>query len=327
VIARLREEAGFTLIEVLLASSLMIVVLGATLTVFEQFVSTSDRNTKQNEAQDSARVTIDQLARQLRNLALPTPQNPNSIDSASATDLIFKTADPGRRRVRYCLQTTGSFSTSNGGLWVQTQQGMTGGADPALTAAMTATCPGPTGAAAWAVEGTRLVASHVTNLNGASRPIFQYDAPTTTPSLITEVHASIFLDVDPTRPPADTRVSTGVFLRNQNQAPDAQFTLTLGTGNHFVMNAADSSDPEGRTLAYFWFLGTSPSYTNALASGTCDASDGCIGTGILLDYPLAASATGAQTFTLLVKDPGGLTDASSKTCSTGPTVTSAWTCA
>src|SRR4051812_28806822 len=130
---RLRAERGFTLVEVLLASSLMIVVLAATLTVFDQFVSTSNRNTAQNDAQDSARFSIDQVSRQLRNLALPTPQSPNSIDYASSTDLVFKTADPGRRRVRYCLQTSGSpYSQSNGALWLEVQQGSVGSTDPAL---------------------------------------------------------------------------------------------------------------------------------------------------------------------------------------------------
>src|SRR4051812_49781125 len=119
----------------------MIIVLGATLTVFEQFVTTSDRNTKQNDAQDTARFAIDQVARQLRNLALPTPQSPNSIGSASGNDLVFKTADPGRRRVRYCLQTTAPYSTSNGALWLETQTGVAGGGPPPAHPARAAHSP------------------------------------------------------------------------------------------------------------------------------------------------------------------------------------------
>jgi type II secretory pathway pseudopilin PulG len=320
LIARLREERGFTLIDLLISSSLMIVVLGATLTVFEQFVTTSDRNTQQNAAQDEARGAIDQMARQLRNLALPTPQSPNSIDVASSYDLVFKTADPGRRRVRYCLQTSAPYSTSNGALWLETQTGVAGGADPTLTSAMTASCPAQTGAGSWATE--RLVAPNVTNRNGADRPIFQFNAPTSTSSKITEIHVGLFLDVDPTRPPAETRISTGVFLRNQNQAPSAGFTISSGGPGRFLMNAANSSDPEGRTLSYFWFLGTSPSYTNALASGTCAGADGCIGSGVINDYTLPAGATGNQVFTLLVKDPGGLTSTASSTCAAAGTTCS-----
>jgi type II secretory pathway pseudopilin PulG len=247
MIARLKQQHGFTLAELLIASSLMIVVLGATLTVFDQFVSVSNRNTNQNAAQDTARNTVDQVARQLRNLALPTPQNPNSIDLASGYDLVFKTADPGRRRVRYCLQTSSPYSTSNGALWLETQTGTAGGADPPLPS--TSTCPVAPATGGWTTQ--RLVASNVTNqIGGADRPIFEFNAPTTTLSKITEVHLSIFVDVDPTRPPAETRIATGVFLRNQNQAPTASFSISPGGTRRFLMNAANSSDPEGRTLAY-----------------------------------------------------------------------------
>jgi type II secretory pathway pseudopilin PulG len=320
MIARLRDQDGFSLVEMLLASSLMIVVLAATLGVFEQFITTSSRNTKQNDAQDTARFAMDQVARQLRNLALPTPQSPNSIDVASSYDLVFKTADPGRRRVRYCLQTSSPYSTSNGALWLETQTGVAGGADPALTSAMTASCPAPTGAGSWASK--RLVSANVTNRNGADRPIFQFNAPTSTSPKITEVHVALFVDVDPVRPPAETRISTGVFLRNQNQAPVASFTISSGGPGRFLMNAANSTDPEGRTLSDFWFLGASPSYTNALATGACNASDGCIGSGVINDYTLPGGATGTQTFTLLVKDPGGLTSTASSSCDAAGTACS-----
>jgi type II secretory pathway pseudopilin PulG len=322
MISRLRNESGFTLMEVLLASSLMIVVLAATLTVFEQFVQTSNRNTKQNDAQDVARNAIDQVSRQLRNLALPTPQNPNSIDLASDYDVVFKTADPGRRRVRYCLQTSSPYSASNGVLWFETQSGSAGGADPPLPS--TATCPVAPASGGWSSE--KVVASNVTNLNGANRPIFEFNAPTATPSKITEVHVALFVDVDPTRPPAETRISSGVFLRNQNQAPAAQFSITPAGQGRFLMNAANSSDPEGRTLAYYWYRGTSPSYTNALTSGNCLSADGCINSGIINDYTLQPSnTTSDQLFTLLVRDPGGLTSTAQTTC-TYQTSKGSWTC-
>lgn len=306
MIDRLRAQEGFTLVEVLLASTLMIIVLAATLTVFDQFVSTSNRNSAQNDAQDTARTMVDQVTRQLRNLALPTPQSPNSIDHASGNDLVFKTADPGRRRVRYCLDTSNSpYSTSNGALWLEVQKVTTvGDTDPAMPDI--STCPATTG---WASK--QIVATHVTNMNNASRSIFSYNGPAATPSKITEIHVSLYVDVDPNRAPAETRISSGVFLRNQNQAPAANIAQPASYGGgRFVFNGASSSDPEGRTLAYFWFLGASPSYTNAISSGACNASDGCIGTGVLEDYTIAST----QTFTLLVKDPGGLTATQSTTC-------------
>jgi hypothetical protein len=89
------------------------------------------------------------------------------------------------------------------------------------------------------------------------------------------------------------------------------------------MNAANSSDPEGRTVAYYWYRGTSPSYTNAESSGTCLSSDSCINSGIINDYTLPAGTTSQQTFTLLVKDPGGLTSTVQTSCSLS---NGAWSC-
>jgi len=89
------------------------------------------------------------------------------------------------------------------------------------------------------------------------------------------------------------------------------------------MNAANSTDPEGRTLAYFWFLGSSPSFANAVSSSACNAADGCIASGILNDYTVPTGVTASQTFTLLVKDPGGLTATQSSTCSQSG---GSWTC-
>ena len=122
----------------------MIIVLGATLTSIEGFWTTNKVNNDQNDAQDIARTAIDRLAQQLRNLALPTPTSPNSIDKASSYDLVFKTAEPSRRRVRYCLKTDAPESPGDGKLYMQTQAGAgAGAADPAVPD--TASCPGPTG--------------------------------------------------------------------------------------------------------------------------------------------------------------------------------------
>ena len=49
--ARLRDERGVSLAEVLLASSLFVVVLGAALTPFELFHRTERANANQNESQ------------------------------------------------------------------------------------------------------------------------------------------------------------------------------------------------------------------------------------------------------------------------------------
>jgi type II secretory pathway pseudopilin PulG len=309
----LRQEGGFTLIELLLAATLMIVVLGATLTSIEGFWKTNKVNNDQNDAQEIARTAIDRLAQQLRNLALPTPTSPNSIDKASSYDLVFKTAEPSRRRVRYCLNTDGPDSPANGRLYMQTQAGGGAGtADPPVPS--TATCPGPTGSGGWATAAA--VADNVVNrVNGQDRPTFYFNAPTSEPPKITLLRSELFVDLDADRRPLESQISTGVYLRNQNQLPTASFSVASGgTGTRrFLLNASGSIDPEDRTLAYSWFAGSNPD----LADSTCDPTEalGCIGQGVTLDYTFPPSAgDGIQTFTLLVKDAGGLTATSSWTC-------------
>jgi type II secretory pathway pseudopilin PulG len=309
----LGEERGFTLIELLLAATLMIIVLGATLTSIEGFWKTNKVNNDQNDAQDIARTAIDRLAQQLRNLALPTPTSPNSIDKASSYDLVFKTAEPSRRRVRYCLRTDAPESPGNGSLYMQTQAGAGAGTgDPAVPS--TTSCPGPTGSGGWATA--TVVADQVVNtVNGKDRPVFSFNAPTSELPKITLLRSDLFVDVDPDRRPLESRISTGVYLRNQNQVPTASFSVASGgTGTRrFLLNGSGSTDPEGRTLFYAWFSGGNPD----LADATCSSTDalGCIGRAVTLDYTFPASAgNGTQTFTLLVRDPGGLTATSKWTC-------------
>ena len=69
-----------SLIEVLLVMTLMLIVLSATLTTFNNFERKSRDNQNLNEAQDNARRGLDLLARDLRNLASPTPLMPLAID-------------------------------------------------------------------------------------------------------------------------------------------------------------------------------------------------------------------------------------------------------
>jgi prepilin-type N-terminal cleavage/methylation domain-containing protein len=314
VTQRVREQGGFTLIEMLIASTLMLIVLGASLTGLEQFANTNRVNNEQNDAQETARDSIDKLALQLRNLALPTTLSPNSIDLASSYDLIFKTAEPGRRRVRYCLKTDAPASPGTGLLYEQTQAAAgVGSADPPVPS--TATCPVTPASGGWATA--TVVADHVVNkVSGKDRPVFFFNAPGTQLNKITKVRSDLFIDLDSNRRPAETRISTGIFLRNQNQGPTASFTAAPGgTGTRrFLMNGSDSTDPEGRTLGFFWFIGASPNLADTSNCTSAQAA-GCIGVGVTLDYTVPTSAgSGSQTFTLLVKDPGGLTASSRWSC-------------
>ena len=77
-----RREDGMSLVEVLLVMTLMLIVLGATLTTFNSFERKARDNQNLNEAQDSARRGLDLMARDLRNLASPTASIPSTWSSS-----------------------------------------------------------------------------------------------------------------------------------------------------------------------------------------------------------------------------------------------------
>jgi type II secretory pathway pseudopilin PulG len=290
-----RSESGVaTLMELVVAMSMFAVVLGATLAIFQTFVKNDRAANDRNDAQQVARSALDRLARDLRNLASPTPSLPDAFDRALPTDMVFKTVDPNGpngqnvvnvERVRYCLDTS---TPTNAKLWAQVQQWNTATAPSAPT---DTSCPGTQWTTSTATEtrSQRVVAEHLTNqYNGQTRPVFTYNASAL--SDITMVHAELDVDEDVTRAPKETTLSTGVFLRNQNRRPVASFTWSA-SGGTIVLNGSASSDPEGQPLDYNWFDGAS---TTPFANG------------VTASYAVTPGST--HTIKLQVLDPAGLKD-------------------
>jgi len=274
------ERGEVSLVSVLVACVLLVVVLGATLTLFEGFTAKAGDATRRTDAQDVARTAADRIARDLRNLSSPTPEQPGAVDRASGNDLIFTTVDPqgpnagtnttNTKRVRYCLD-------SGRRLQEQTQTWT----DPIPPAAPSGTaCPG----SGW--TRTTIAATNV--VNGAE-PVFSYDAAVLTD--IAAIHVDLIVDTDIVRLPPATRLATGVFLRNRNRRPTASFAADRTSGG-LVLNGSASFDPEGDPLRYAWYDGTTQ-----------------IGTGITYTYtPLVAGSI--HQIHLEVFDPIGLVDVS-----------------
>ncbi|CAA9471914.1 MAG: hypothetical protein AVDCRST_MAG53-1377 [uncultured Solirubrobacteraceae bacterium] len=270
------ERGEVSLTSVLVACTLLVVVLGATLTLFEGFIASAGDQTRRTDTQDAARSAADRIARDLRNLASPTPEQPQAVDFASAGDLIFKTVDPAgpnsgtnatnTKRVRYCLD-------SGGRLQEQTQTWTTATVPPAPSGTA---CPG----AGW--DRTVIAAENI--VNGAV-PVFSYDSSVLTD--ISAVHVDLLVDTDTVRQPPPTRLSTGVFLRNQNRRPTASFTWARTSGG-LVLNGSASADPEGDPLRYVWFDGATE-----------------VGRGITFTYTGLAAGSVHQ-LRLEVSDPAGL---------------------
>lgn len=308
-----REQRGVSLPELLLSMVLMLIVLGATLTTFTNFESDSARAAARNESQDAVRRNVGQIARELRNLASPNATTPQAVERAGSTDLVFQTVDPvwpggvtqnagNVRRMRYCLE-----GGAPARMWMQWQT-WTQSTPPALPA--DTACPG----AGW--TGQQVVAQGVTN---GSRAVFTCPrvapagetftdcSPPTDPAAISAVNVDLFIDMDPLRPPGETRLRSGAFLRNQNRAPTAAFTVARPVGGKVTLNGSPSSDSEGQPLTYLWMV--------RLPSG----AEKQLGEGITCECPTNATDFPSQRLDpnpapykvwLKVTDPGGLSSGS-----------------
>jgi type II secretory pathway pseudopilin PulG len=293
----LRRQDGMSLVEVLLVSVLMLIVLGATLTTFNTFERKSRDNQNLNEAQDNARRGLDLVARDLRNLASPTPLLPLAVDVKLPQDIIFqsegKTKPAGSlnaqntTRVRYCLNSTSRILFRQIQTWTS------------------AVAPGVPTSACGASGGWTSTMAVATDVSNGARPIFTYNSADN--DKVTEVTAQLWVDTTPTRLPAEVDLQTSVFLRNQNRAPTAAFSAVSMPGGAIFLNASESTDPEEKALTFEWY----------------DASlvpEKKVGEGIVFTYP--APSAGNRQMYLIVRDATLETKSDTKTvCATGPGVT------
>jgi prepilin-type N-terminal cleavage/methylation domain-containing protein len=317
VIARLRDQSGLTLIEVLVAMVISLIVLGATMSVSIALTNQSRRTTDHNDAQDTARTHLDRLARQLRNLASPTlftedyQAQPDAIDVAEPYDLVFRVVDEVRpdgslnaanvKRVRYCLDAS---DPARGRLYQQEQTWTDRASSDPPPVPSVSSCPG----SGWST--TTAVTAQVTNRNGgADRPVFVFNSAD--PQRISQVHTELYVDPDPTRDPVETRLASGVTLRNQNRAPVANIDASPSGAGRVVLNGSGSEDPESRPLTYQWYVDPP---TDLPDCTTTPVPASCLGEGVVIEAELTSGVE--HRIVLLVKDPAGLPGTEEKTVTT-----------
>ena len=318
----LRDESGFTFIELLVVMSVSLVLLTATLLTLTTLSNSAHDNNVRLDTTEVAREALDIQARQLRNLAKRL-NNTTVLDTVGPFDLIFQTSDPRRTWVRYCLDTTTApASPSQARLWTQERALAAVTASP-VTAAMRSGCPSSAGE--WTM--TRVVAEQLTNrINGIDRPLFSYRCTqgsvcTAAPAAydqIIHIGAETFVDTDLHSGVAELQVTTGIHLRNQNQAPVASFVASPASSSRtVVLNGSASTDYEGRTLSYYWFKGAppalasidcaNPSVTGTAPMRTLWGASGFLGESITLGHTFTAADLAAgltARIALVVCDPG-----------------------
>lgn len=245
-----RSEDGFTLIELLVATMMALIVFAVTLSTLGVFNDTTQTLTHQNDSQNQARLGVDQIVSQLRNVA-NSATLPTFIERASSYDLVFQTVSVSggsSELVRYCVPpdpAPGSPATE--ALIEQTQT-------PApSTIPWSAACPDT-------AYGSSVLVGHVTNVyQGAARPVFTYNGGSA-PSGLTTIK-SIGIDLFLNRTPADSNdeytLQSSALLRNAQSRPVAAFTWSQGASGKVNIDAGASYSPSGDVLKYTWSCATS----------------------------------------------------------------------
>ena len=304
----LRREGGFTIVELMLVCVISLIIFGITLTAWASFYRSNQSVEKQNDNAEQARVALDRAARQLRNLANPTVNATTTIFRATDYDFIFQTSDPAKTWVRYCVDAPG---TAGATLWESEH-------DEATMPPVTSACPG-TG---WNQGNTSVVTGVTNQLGGIDRDVFTYEcsvsAPATCPasaaefSKIRNVAMNLWVDAEVGDRVTELNVSTGVFLRNQNEGPTAVVSEPHKLqALRWFLNGSGSSDPEGRTLEYFWFEGAPPTASEIASTPCTQEFEGTDWRGVTYAKKFQPSDAGqSRTFYLLVRDPGCLTSLS-----------------
>lgn len=298
LILRLREEGGWNLTELLIASVLMIVILSATLTALSTFEQGKRRNEEQNDAQQEARRATTVLVRSLRNLASPTQQTLRPVEVAEDFDMVFITVDPrgpdagtgdntnNLRRERFCYDGATDRVVYQSHTW---NTAAPTPADP--TAGMHASCPSAD--ATWdpiGGPGTRfrtLAQQLVNDRSGVDeRDMFVYqlvdpvpppDDPSTpavdesilpdcTPrpvppsclKYISSVHTNLFTDVNAVDRNPRESNLESGVIIRNQNGPPVPVGSAVGDGTLFTLNGTLSFDPESEPLTYTWRIEIDP---------------------------------------------------------------------
>lgn len=300
---RSRSEDGFTLVELLVATTMALIVFAVTLSTLGVFSNASQALNDQNDSQNQARLKIEQIVSQLRNVT-NSPATSGFIERAMPDDLVFQTKSVAANvttgeQVRYCLGSPpGNPSTK--ALMVQTS----------LTPITWSTqCPDTS------VDNDSVLVGEVTNTAhttdcATGEPLFTYNdangqanactglTDQTAMGSIRSVGINVFLHPTAKDPSSEYELQSSALLRNAQAAPTASFTWSKGqsASGTVILDGGASYSPSGDSLSYAWSCTT-----------TAGATVPCASSAPTFEWTPSSGTAGTKyNVTLTVTDQAGL---------------------
>lgn len=212
------SEDGFTLVEILVALTISLIVLLATLKSLDTFSLNAAHQTRATDANEQVRTRMDRTVRDLRGASV--------IVRAAATDLVYAVPDAAGARVeRLCVASGQLYGSSS------------------VTAAT------PVAPAAACSTGTKLA-----SLRATSETAFTYDgaASSVTPALVKNVGLTFSLDSSFGPKTSHSTLQASAARRSAGTLPitDADLDTTC-SGNHPILSlSADLPGVSGLTVTY-----------------------------------------------------------------------------
>lgn len=323
------------MVELLVAMTLALVVLGCTFTILDLFNQHYTRSNQRTDAQDRARLALDRMAWQLRNIATEptatgngtsTTYSPMLIERATAYDVVFDTVLPYSSlsgspsfgsntnqvvRVRYCVPNDTAAGASSNEVLYQEVEYWSSAAPPTSPwssgSGATVACPDSPNNTI-----STVLVNGVTNRyqQRTDRPVFSYYNGSTTAnsvdtsglSAITSVGTDLFLNPTPTNSGVESEIKSGADLRAVANFPTATFTTTSeGTGK--VLLNAEAYSPDNEQLTYSW----------SCSGSNCPTSSSTTYLNSTSPQYEWSPGTGTYTITLTATDDRGLSYASTQT--------------
>jgi Tfp pilus assembly protein PilW len=231
------NEDGFTLAEMVIAMTISMIVLLATLQSLDAFTSNATQQTRQTDANDQVRTMMDRTVADLRGAS--------AILKATATDLVYSVleTETTTRVERLCVSSNDLYATST----------VTG--SPAVP---TAACS----------SGTR-----VATLRGTASTAFTYDGATSsaTPGLVKNVGLTFSLDSSTASRTRSSTLKASAARRSAGTLPitDADLPVTCNSSGALLSLSASLPNIAPLTVTYSSAGGVSfgPVTVNYAASG------------------------------------------------------------